>query len=89
MVAENLPPDGAQPAGEQRVGPVYWQWQDPFYPVSEVMNASSTLDRWSLDSWFSGFNQPDYADFKEDLIKDVTALRTRVPAARNNADALG
>jgi hypothetical protein len=67
---------------------VYWQWQDPFSPVSDVMNASSTLDCWSLDSWFSGFNQPDYAVFKEDLIKDVTALLTRVPAARNNADAL-
>jgi oligoendopeptidase F len=67
---------------------VYWQWRDPFSPVSDVMNASSTLDCWSLDSWFSGFNQPDYAVFKEDLIKDVTALLTRVPAARNNADAL-
>ncbi|GEP43221.1 M3 family oligoendopeptidase [Brevifollis gellanilyticus] len=39
-------------------------------------------DRWSLDSWFSGFGKADYSDFKTKLVSDVEALK-------NQASALG
>ena len=31
-------------------------------------------DRWSLESWFSGFGEPDYLTFKESLLFDVKGL---------------
>jgi oligoendopeptidase F len=34
-------------------------------------------DRWSLESWFSGFGKPDYTDFKAALVRDVEALKTQ------------
>lgn len=34
-------------------------------------------DRWSLESWFSGFGNPDYTDFKTALVTDVEALKTQ------------
>lgn len=51
------------------------------------MEAASPLtpDRWSLDSWFSGFGLPDYAAFKEALVRDVAALQSE--AARLGTDA--
>lgn len=42
-------------------------------------------DRWSLDSWFSGFRQADYATFKHDLAAKVEALRDRAAALQNEA----
>lgn len=35
---------------------------------------TSHPDRWSLDSWFSGFGQPDYTAFKEALVAELRAL---------------
>ena len=40
----------------------------------------TTPDRWSLESWFSGFGEPDYADFKTALVGDVEALKTQAAA---------
>ena len=39
-----------------------------------------TPDRWSLESWFSGFGKPDYTDFKAVLVHDVEALKTQAAA---------
>ncbi|MFM7605421.1 MAG: M3 family metallopeptidase, partial [Prosthecobacter sp.] len=36
-----------------------------------------TSDRWSLESWFSGFGKPDYNDFKVALISDIEAMKLR------------
>ena len=33
-----------------------------------------TPDRWSLDSWFTGFGAPDYVDFKEAIARDLAAF---------------
>jgi len=40
----------------------------------------SSPDRWSLESWFSGFGKPDYIDFKAALVCDVEALKTQAAA---------
>jgi oligoendopeptidase F len=46
---------------------------------------SSTIpDRWSLESWFSGFGQPDYTDFKTALVSDVESLKTQAAALGND-----
>jgi len=37
-------------------------------------------DRWSLDSWFSGFGQADYSAFKAALVSDVEALKDQACA---------
>ena len=37
-------------------------------------------DRWSLESWFSGFGKPDYTDFKAALVRDVEALKFQAAA---------
>lgn len=37
----------------------------------------SFSDRWSLDSWFSGFGEHDYLEFKSDLVRDITSLKAR------------
>ena len=34
-------------------------------------------DRWSLESWFSGFGRPDYTDFKAALVRDVESLKVQ------------
>lgn len=34
-------------------------------------------DRWSLESWFSGFGKPDYTDFKTALVRDIEAMKAR------------
>jgi oligoendopeptidase F len=41
-------------------------------------------DRWSLDSWFSGFGRPDYVAFKQALTRDAAALQA--DAAALNTD---
>ena len=45
-------------------------------------------DRWSLVSWFSGFGQPDYADFKTALVRDVEALKARAAALGTDTAAM-
>ena len=40
----------------------------------------SSPDRWSLESWFSGFGKPDHTDFKAALVRDVEALKTQAAA---------
>lgn len=37
-------------------------------------------DRWSLDSWFSGFGQADFSAFKTALVSDVESLRSQADA---------
>jgi oligoendopeptidase F len=37
-------------------------------------------DRWSLESWFSAFGNPDYTDFKAALVRDVEELKTQAAA---------
>ncbi|MBK8039217.1 MAG: M3 family oligoendopeptidase [Verrucomicrobiaceae bacterium] len=37
-------------------------------------------DRWSLESWFSGFGKPDYVDFKAALVRDIEAMKARTAA---------
>jgi len=39
--------------------------------------APTTPDRWSLESWFSGFGKTDYTEFKAALVRDVDALKTQ------------
>jgi len=41
---------------------------------------SPAPDRWSLDSWFSGFGSADYAAFKTALVNDVEALKSQAAA---------
>lgn len=41
------------------------------------MAAPLAPDRWSLDSWFSGFGKPDYTDFKAALVSDIEAMKGR------------
>lgn len=43
-------------------------------------SAPTTPDRWSLESWFSGFGKPDYTDFKTALVRDVEAMKARTAA---------
>ena len=42
--------------------------------------SNSTPDRWSLESWFSKFGEPDYIDFKAALVCDVEALKAHAAA---------
>jgi oligoendopeptidase F len=42
--------------------------------------APTTPDCWSLESWFSGFGNSDYTDFKAALVRDVEALKTQAAA---------
>jgi oligoendopeptidase F len=46
--------------------------------------STSTPDRWSLESWFSGFGNADYTDFKTILVSDVEALKTQASALGSN-----
>lgn len=40
----------------------------------------TTPDRWSLESWFSGFGKPDYVNFKAALVRDIEAMKARTAA---------
>lgn len=40
----------------------------------------ATPDRWSLESWFSGFGKPDYIAFKTALVADIDALKKQAAA---------
>ena len=42
--------------------------------------APTTPDRWSLESWFSGFGKTDYTEFKAALVRDVEALKKQAAA---------
>ena len=42
--------------------------------------SNSAPDRWSLESWFSGFGRPDYTDFKAALVRDVESLKVQAAA---------
>lgn len=41
-------------------------------------------DRWTFDTWFTGFGKPDYKQFKEDLVKDIEELKTKASSLQNN-----
>lgn len=47
-----------------------------------------TPDRWSLESWFSGFGHPDYALFKDTLARDVEALKEEARVSGGNTVAI-
>ena len=44
----------------------------------------TTPDRWSLESWFSGFGNIEYTDFKTILVSDVEALKTQASTLGGN-----
>ncbi|MEQ1752030.1 MAG: hypothetical protein ABL974_21595, partial [Prosthecobacter sp.] len=44
------------------------------------MSKPQSPDRWSLESWFSKFGEPDYIDFKAALVSDVEALKAQAVA---------
>lgn len=50
--------------------------------------APLTPDRWSLDSWFSGFGHPDYALFKATLVDDVENLRNKAATLGGDTGAI-
>lgn len=54
------------------------------------MSASSPIhaDRWSLDSWFSGFGHEDYQNFKANLAKDIATLKSQAIALTNDVEAI-
>lgn len=45
-------------------------------------------DRWSLESWFSGFGKSDYTAFKAALVRDVEALKTQAAALGSDMDEI-
>jgi oligoendopeptidase F len=47
-----------------------------------------THDRWSLESWFSGFGEPDYLAFKQALVREVATLQRAAVAVGDEAGAL-
>lgn len=47
-----------------------------------------TPDRWSLESWFSGFGHPDYALFKITLADDIEALKERARSLGSDTMAI-
>ena len=48
----------------------------------------SAPDRWSLESWFSGFGQLDYTEFKAVLVRDVEALKQQAAALGSDTAAI-
>jgi len=50
--------------------------------------APTTPDRWSLESWFSGFGKPDYTDFKAALVRDIEAMKARTAALTSDTKEL-
>jgi len=50
--------------------------------------SSSFPDRWALDSWFSGFGNPDYREFKGSLMPAVTALLGRAAGVGKETNAI-
>lgn len=51
-------------------------------------NTLNPSDRWSLDSWFSGFAEKDYADFKAQLVADTEALRAKASSLTTDTATL-
>lgn len=47
-----------------------------------------TSDRWSLDTWFTGFGQADYTDFKKALVRDLNALKDRATGLKSEISAI-
>ncbi len=43
-----------------------------------------TPDRWSLDSWFSGFAAPDYGAFKAALSDDLESMQKRAQSLKSD-----
>lgn len=48
----------------------------------------AALDRWSLDSWFSGFGSQDYQDFKKALVEDVETLQREAGLLGSDLEAI-
>jgi oligoendopeptidase F len=57
--------------------------------LSDAMTAITPVfpDRWSLESWFSGFGLPDYLEFKESIRPAAEELQAR--AQRQTGDVEG
>ncbi len=45
-----------------------------------MVTTAAFPDRWSLESWFSGFGKPDYTEFNAALVRDVEALKAQAAA---------
>jgi oligoendopeptidase F len=50
--------------------------------------APLTPDRWSLESWFSGFGKPDYVEFKAALLHDIEAMKARTAALSSDTSEI-
>ncbi|MFN7343804.1 MAG: M3 family oligoendopeptidase [bacterium] len=48
----------------------------------------TTPDRWSLESWFSGFGEADYTEFKAALVRDIEAMKARTAALTSDTKEL-
>ena len=48
--------------------------------MSSPLPSPLAPDRWSLDSWFTGFGNPDYVEFKAALTQDIESLKTEAAA---------
>lgn len=53
-----------------------------------IVTAPCTPDRWSLDSWFSGFGKPDYIEFKRALECDIRGLQEAAAAGGCDSGAV-
>ena len=45
-------------------------------------------DRWSFDTWFTGFGNPDYVHFKESLGCDIEKLKIKALNVKDNVDEI-
>lgn len=45
-------------------------------------------DRWSFETWFTGFGNPDYIQFKEALVRDIERAKREALGVQNNTDKM-
>ncbi len=53
-----------------------------------MQTTAESNDRWTFDTWFTGFGNTDYTQFKETLVHDIANLKTQVSALQNNPEAI-
>ncbi len=53
-----------------------------------IKSPSATPDRWSLESWFTGFGAPDYIAFKEAVTRDLATLLQRASGLGHDTAAV-
>lgn len=53
-----------------------------------ITSLSATPDRWSLDSWFTGFGAPDYVEFKAAVARDLATLLQKSCSLSHDAETV-